>query len=123
LVEVSRTVLLVVDDESSVCRAIKRLLKNKVDEILTAQTPADAETILRSRAVTHVICDQLLGPSQPLGTDLSRGWKERYPSIRRIAILTGTNVGNIARPEGVDHVLAKTTDPVKLAELMGFGER
>ena len=116
----SRTILLVVDDESSVCRALKRLLRDKADEIISAETPADAETILRSKQVTHVICDHLLGPGQPLGIDVASGWKREYPSVQRIALLTGTNLSNLAKPDGIDHLLPKTTDPVKLAQLMGF---
>jgi hypothetical protein len=93
---------------------------DKADEIVTAQTPADAETILHSKPVTHVICDHLLGPGQPKGMDIAKEWKGAFPSIRSIVILTGTNVKNLHPPETIDHVLPKTTDPVELAALLGL---
>lgn len=116
----SDTVLLVVDDESAVCRALKRLLRNKAGEIISAETPRDAETILQTKRVTHVICDHLLGPGQPLGLDIAKTWKSKYPSLQRVAILTGTNLKELEHPASIDHMLPKTTDPVKLAEIMGF---
>ncbi len=123
MADYDRKILLVVDDESSVCRALKRLLRGRVDEIVTAQTPADAETVLRSTPVTHVICDHFLGPGQPNGGDVARNWKVDYPKIKVVAILTGTNIGDIEKAPGIDHLLPKTTDPVKLAELMGFSPK
>ena len=120
MAEKTRSVLLVVDDESSVCRALRRLLGDKVDEIVTASTPADAETILHSKQVTHVICDHLLGPGQPKGMDIAKEWKGAFPSIRSIIILTGTNVKDLHPPDTIDHVLPKTTDPVELAEILGL---
>ncbi len=120
MAEKARSVLLVVDDESSVCRALRRLMGDRADEIITAQTPTDAETILHSRSVTHVICDHFLGPGQPKGMDIAKKWKDAFPSIRSVIILTGTNVKNLDPPETIDHVLPKTTDPVELAGLLGL---
>ena len=120
MAEKARSVLLVVDDESSVCRALRRLMVDRADEIVIAQTPADAETILHSKPVTHIICDHLLGPGQPKGMDIAKGWKDAFPTIRSLIILTGTDVRDLHCPETIDHVLSKTTDPVELAELLGL---
>lgn len=120
MAETGDTLLLVIDDESSVCRALRRLMRGRVDEIVTAETPADAEAILDTRAVTHVICDHLLGPGQPRGIDLARRWRERYPAIAGLVVLTGTNVANLEAPPEVDHVLPKTTDPTELARRLGL---
>ena len=120
MAEKTRSVLLVVDDESSVCRALRRLMGDRADEIVTAQTPADAETILHSKPVTHVICDHFLGPGQPKGADIAKEWKGAHPSIRSVIILTGTNVKSLQCTETIDHGLPKTTDPVELAELLGL---
>jgi CheY-like chemotaxis protein len=117
--ESGKTILLVVDDESTVCRVVRRLMRDKFDEIATAETPADAEIVLSSRAVTHVICDHVLGPGQPHGLELAGRWKATYPSIRTVVVLTGANVSNLETPPGVDLVLPKTTEPAELAAHLG----
>jgi CheY-like chemotaxis protein len=114
-----KTTLLVVDDESAVCRALRRLLKGRFDAIIAVETPADAEAVLAAQRVTHVLCDQCLGPGQPEGLAIASGWRATYPSIRKMIILTGANVKNLAALPGVDLVLPKTTDPVDLAALLG----
>jgi len=116
--EAERTTLLVVDDESAVCRAVRRLLRDKFDEIVTVETPADADAVLASRPVTHVVCDQCLGPGQPEGLAIASAWRAAYPSIRRLIILTGANVKSLTAPPGVDLVLPKTIDPVDLAKVL-----
>ncbi len=119
MTESGKKILLVIDDESSVCRVVRRLLRDKFDDIVAAQTPADAEIVLSSRTVTHVICDHVLGPGQPYGLQLASGWKEAYPSIRKVIVLTGANLSGIAAPPGIDLVLPKTTDPAELAGHLG----
>ena len=113
-----KTTLLVVDDESAVCRVMRRMLRGKFGEILTAETPADAEAVLASRQVTHVVCDQCLGPGQPEGLAVAAGWRASYPSIRKLVILTGADVKNLAALPGIDLVLPKTTDLADLAALL-----
>ena len=112
------TTLLIIDDEASVCRALGRILREKADEIVTAQSIADAELIMDTRDVTHILCDHLLGPGQPRGLDTAIHWKSEYPDIEKIIILTGTDAAFDAPPDGIDHVLPKTTDPLKLAEYL-----
>jgi DNA-binding NtrC family response regulator len=119
VIDSEKTFLLVVDDESSVCRVVKRLLKNRFDEIAIAETPADAETVLASCDVTHVICDHVLGPGCPRGLELASHWKAAHPSIKKIIVLTGANVADLGLPPGIDFVVPKTTDPVDLASLLG----
>ncbi|MBN2526799.1 MAG: hypothetical protein JXR76_10420 [Deltaproteobacteria bacterium] len=111
-------VLLIIDDEASVCRALSRILSRKATEIITARSIADAELILDTREVTHVLCDHLLGPGQPKGLDNAIYWKSEYPSIEKVIVLTGTDAAFNAPPEGVDKVLPKTTDPLQLAEFL-----
>ena len=113
--------LLIIDDEASVCRALSRILRQKAQDIITAQNTADAELIMDTRDVTHILCDHLLGPGQPRGLDTAVHWKNEYPSIEKIIILTGTDAAFDAPPPGIDHVLPKTTDPLKLAEYLELG--
>jgi CheY-like chemotaxis protein len=116
--DTGKTTLLVVDDESAVCRVLRRLLRNKFDDIVAVETPADAEAVLASRPVTHVVCDQCLGPGQPEGLEIASAWRAANPSIRKLIILTGANVMNLTALPGVDLVLPKTIDPVDLARLL-----
>ena len=114
------SILLVIDDEASVCRALGRILRKKASEIITAQNIVDAELVLDTKEVTHVLCDHLLGPGQPKGLETAIHWKAEYPSIEKIIILTGTDAAFARTPAGIDHVLPKTTDPLKLAEILGL---
>ncbi len=116
--ERAENILLIVDDESSVCRAISRMLQRSVSEITTAISPTEAETILETRQVTHIICDHWFGQGQPLGLSLVATWKKRYPSLKRIVVLTGTDVSQLETPEGVDGVMPKTVDPAKLIKIL-----
>jgi DNA-binding NtrC family response regulator len=114
----NEAVLLIVDDEASVCRALSRILKTKASEIITVQNLSDAELVLDTRDVTHILCDHLLGPGQPRGLDTAIHWKAEYPTIDKIIILTGTDAAFNATPDGIDYVLPKTTDPLHLAEFL-----
>ena len=114
----AKSILLVVDDESAVCRVMRRLLGRRFDEVVTVETPADAETVLASRPVTHIVCDQCLGPGRPTGCEIAGGWKAAHPTIRRVVILTGVDIAGLTAPPGVDRLLPKTTDPDELAALL-----
>ncbi|MCP4679291.1 MAG: response regulator [Deltaproteobacteria bacterium] len=116
----SKSVLLVVDDESSVCRALSRMLKGRVDEILSAYSPLEAETILETREITLLICDHWFGPGQPLGADLAAKWKERYHSIQRAVVLTGTDISKLETPSGVHQIIAKTVKTEELVNALGL---
>ena len=111
-------VLLIVDDESSVRRVLTRIISKKISKILTASTITDAELILDTTRVTHILCDHLLGPGQPTGIESSISWKQKYPHIEKVVILTGTSAYLGDTPEGIDSILPKTTDPLKLTDLL-----
>ena len=119
--ESEKSVLLVVDDESSVCRALSRMLKKDVDEILTAFSPQEAETVLDSRKITHLICDHWFGQGQPLGLDLAAKWKKEHTSLRRVIVLTGTDITRLTAPPGVNEILAKTARADELAAALDLG--
>jgi len=115
-----KSILMILDDESAVCRALKRTLRNRVDEIVSAENAHDAMTILESTPVTHVLCDHLLGPGQPRGMELVTDWKARFPNLKKIIILTGSAESRATPASGVDLVLPKTTDPADLAKHLGL---
>lgn len=120
MVDNSKSVLLVVDDESSVCRALSRMLKGRVGEILSAYSPLEAESILDTREINLLICDHWFGPGQPLGADLAAKWKNRYNSIRRAVVLTGTDISKLNTPPGVHQIIAKTVKTEELVNALGL---
>jgi len=97
---------------------LRRLLNGKVDEIITAQTPVDAEVVLKTKPVTHVLCDHFLGPGQPTGLSIAHNWKQNYPSLKKVIILTGTDVNYLSQASGIDKIIPKTVDPVDLIKML-----
>ena len=116
----AKKILLIVDDETAVCHALCRLLGSRVDEVVMTANISDAESVLRSSRVTHVICDHMLGPGQPKGLDVATNWKEIYPSIQILVVLTGTSAHKSEVPQGVDFILPKSIEPLKLINHLGF---
>ena len=115
-----KSTLLIVDDESSVCRALRRIIRGRADEVVIVSNMTDANLVIDTKKVTHVLCDHLLGPGQPRGMEVASTWKDRYGSIRKLVILTGSNLASQEPPPGIDLVLPKTTDPLQLADLIGL---
>ena len=116
----AKTSLMIVDDESSVCRALSRILGKRVDEISVAFNPREAATVLASKNVTHVVCDHWFGTGQPLGIDLVTEWKEQYPSIHKVVVLTGTDVTRIAPQTDDILVMNKAVNPEDLRKALGL---
>ena len=110
----SKTILLIVDDESTVCRALSRILKKAADEVVCACSIRDAETILASQKITHLVCDHWFGPGQPLGLQQSLKWKKNHPSIQKAILLTGTDVVSEKAPPGLDKIMSKAVDPSEI---------
>jgi DNA-binding NtrC family response regulator len=116
----AKSILLVVDDESSVCRALSRILGKRVDEIISAFSPQEAETVLVSKEVTHLVCDHWFGMGQPLGIDLVVQWKQKHPSIRHVVVLTGTDVTRLTSPGDDIFVMNKTVYPEDLIKVLNL---
>jgi DNA-binding NtrC family response regulator len=116
----TKSVLLVVDDESSVCRALSRILGKRVDEIIAAFSPQEAETVLVSREVTHLVCDHWFGMGQPLGIDLVVKWRQLYPSLQKVILLTGTDVARLTPPDAGILVMNKTVNPEDLIKALNL---
>ncbi len=113
-----RRVLLVVDDDENVCKALRRLLRRDFDEVMTAKSSSEAGSLLESKSVTHLICDYWLGRGQPLGVELIPTWRRRFPSIDRAVIFTGNEIDSIPVPLGVDRILSKSLDPMSLIKFL-----
>jgi len=108
---VKRKVALVVDDEPIFCRCMSRLLSRDFDEVHVAGTPSEAEVILDTYPVTHLVCDYRLGADLPPGSVYVDKWRSRYPTITRAILLTGALDYYVKSSEGIDSVRAKGIDP------------
>ena len=52
-----KTVVLIIDDDRSILRALKRFFKGKFDDVLVASHPDEAEKLLSANRITHIVCD------------------------------------------------------------------
>jgi ActR/RegA family two-component response regulator len=104
-------VVLVVDDEPVFCRALSRVLEKSFDEVHVATVPAQAEQVLESFPITHLVCDYRLGEHLPPGTVFVSKWRRRFANIRRAIVLTGAMDYYVFDvPPEVDAVRAKGID-------------
>jgi len=118
----ARRTLLVVDDDPQIQRLLVRCLARDFDEILVAGTPAEAERLLVSHAVTHVVTDYDLGAGHPRGTALVEGWRCRYRSIELAVLLTGSLPSRAKIPPAVDRCFTKGADLEVLRSALTFDE-
>jgi DNA-binding NtrC family response regulator len=100
-------VLLVVDDEPAIVSLLRRSLGYDFDRIHVAGRASDAESILAEHTVTHLVCDLYLGNDEPLGDELIRRWKRRWPTIRYAALFTGSTYEKGLTYEKVDNIFMK----------------
>ena len=115
--DIRRRVLLAVDDSQSMPRMYARILMAEFDEVLTANTPKEAEQLLRSNEVTHIICDYDLGKDEPTGVGLLSKWRIAYPTIVRAILITGTDLSLIDKtPPEIDSLIIKPIDPKNLKD-------
>ncbi len=121
--EENKSILLIVDDESSVLRAVSRMLAKYADEILTADSHIEAEAVLESHEITHILCDHWFGRGLPLGIDLAAKWKRLYPRLKKVVVLTGVDIEGLSPCPLVDAVLPKTTETQKLISTLGLTKK
>ena len=108
----TRDKLLIVDDDETLARMVKRSLEihqGSGDRIFIASVVAEAETILKTENIAVLICDYDLGPYQPKGTSLIADWRHRFPSIKNAFIYSGGNLSEIPKVAGVDAIFSKTS--------------
>lgn len=100
-------IVLVIDDDPIVARAIARVLASAFDEVLIASSPAEAERHLAASAVTHLVCDFHLGQEHQGGVALVSKWRRKFPSIQRAIICSGSERTQIVLTEEVDALVTK----------------
>ena len=88
----SRTLMLV-DDESNILAALKRLLRRDGYQILTANSGEEGLALLEDNAVDVIVSDQRM-PGM-MGVDFLRAAKEKYPDTVRIALSGYTELKSV----------------------------
>ncbi len=120
--KVTPKTLLVVDDEAQVRRSLSRILSSMFDDILTAETAAEAEELLDEHTITHLISDHMLKKNGkgPYGAELVPKWRREHSSICRALLITGSDIKMIHAPPEVDKVLSKSVSLEEILEALGF---
>lgn len=108
--------LLVVDDEPDLAPMFRRFLKRDFDEILEAESASQAESLLSSRPITHLVVDATL-PDCASGAELIERCRKAAPSVAFAALFSGSaaTMPSTAQP-GVDGVFQK---PDGFEDLLG----
>lgn len=100
-----------------------RALGRHFSEVLTAADRTEAELVLEQHAITHLVCDWNLGEDYPRGTELVPLWRERWPSITKAVIFSGTSPEDITTSSMIDAVVDKTQGLEVLLEALGRRHR
>ena len=108
--------ILIVDDRADVLSAVSRLMSLWFENVLSAETPNEAEALLRQHQPKYLLCDYHLGNDHPPATELVARWREEWPCLERVALMTGTRPSSIRGSPGVDHVFAKPLEVSKVVE-------
>lgn len=90
--EVER-VLLLLDDEENILRALVRVLRRDGYRILTAQTPREAFRLLASNNVDVIVSDQRM--PEMTGTEFFHRVKDMYPETVRIILSGYTDLASV----------------------------
>ena len=109
-----RPVVLLVDDEPRILSALSRALRREGYDLLTAETPAEAQRWIETRSIDCVISDYKM-PGMT-GLELIERLAARHPHAARL-LITGWNTEidshELARL-GVARVLSKPWDDAEL---------
>lgn len=98
--------LLVVDDEPELAPMFRRFLRRHFAAVLEATTATQAAALLAARPVTHLVVDASL-PDCDCGQALAEKWRGQYPSLRYVALFSGSTTLRDAKLPGVDRVFLK----------------
>lgn len=109
--------LLVVDDRADVLQALLRFFELDFENVLSAQTPAAAEELLRTKQPEFLLCDYWLGESFPPSTEFLPVWRSKYPCLKRVVLMTGTKSSSIPPCPAIDDIFPK---PLRLSKVVDY---
>ena len=103
--------VLVVDDYTQLTKVMARVLSSSFDKVYTTDDPKEAEQILKTHKITHLLCDLYLGVGNYMesvsGITFIEFWRKRYSRIQRAVIFTGADTSRLKIPAEVDAVVSK----------------
>ncbi len=108
--------LLVVDDESNMLSALKRLLRTENYHILTASSGEEALAVLANHPVGVIVSDQLMKGMN--GAELLERVRLIHPDITRILLSGHTGVDNLAEAVNRGEIFRFLPKPWDDAELL-----
>ncbi len=103
--------LLIVDDDLTVLRSLRRFLSSYADHIYTVNTIDEAEAVLKDVKITHLICDHYLRDDKILGVEIIGGWRREHKNILHAVLLTGSNLESIRISKSIDAKISKSASP------------
>lgn len=110
------------DDEPRVRDALCRILAPFFGGVCSASRVEQADKLLSSQNVTHLLCDYWLGKDSPNGLELIQLWRRQYPFIERAVLITGVETRIHADPLFVDAVISKLSAPKTLLDALSGNE-
>jgi YesN/AraC family two-component response regulator len=114
--------VLVVDDEDSVRKMLRTMLKNDVDEIIEAANGIEAKALCLNSDIDLIITDIVMPEKH--GVDLVMELKQEMPNLPIIAISGGGGVTGrfdyleIVNLMGVNKVLSKPFEAKELRDMV-----
>lgn len=109
--------LLVVDDRRDVLQALIRFFELDFEHVLAAQTPAEAESLLLERQPPFLLCDYWLGEEYPPSTEFLPRWRDQFPCLKRVVLMTGTKSSSIPNCPAIDDIFPK---PLRLSQVVEY---
>jgi len=102
--------LLIVDDREEVLRALERYMGLYLTHVYGAQTPDEAVAVMQAHAPSFLLCDFWLGEKHPPSTSLIPDWRARFPSLKKVVLMSGTKSSSIPTCSAVDVIFPKPLD-------------
>ena len=100
--------LLVVDDDQRILRLLARRFGREFRRVHLASTVKEADELIRSHPISHVVCDFNLNHPWATGVDLLTEWRREFIKVDRAVLFTGASLEEIgAVPEEIDAVVCK----------------
>lgn len=98
--------LLVADTHIPIHKLFKRCFTSQFHEILTACNEEDAEKLIRTGNVSHIVISSQIAETTSTRELVAR-WRSQFPSIQRVILHTGAGIGSLQSTTPFDAVLAK----------------
>ena len=108
--EENSTVILLTIEDDTVRGQLARLFQMRFSAVYTAKTPVEAEELLETHSITHIICGNELLNNQQLGVKLILQWKERFHSIEKTVLYNQSLPNAKYLPTEIDQVLGESPD-------------